>query len=896
MLAFTRALALSVVLAGSLVGVLAPRSAAAQQGEPAAADSTPLALRATDISTRRTRPRIDGRLSDDAWSSAPVADHFAQVQPDPGAASSERTEARVLFDEEALYVGVRLHDSHPDSIVRPLSRRDDDVFSDWFYVALDGDRDLRTAYAFGVTPRGVQRDLLLFDDVREDVAWDAVWEVAVASDSTGWTAEFRIPFSQLRVGSGGRPGAEGVWGIDFHRRIARRDEIAHWSPVPARRRSLVSVFGELRGVRGISAPSPVELRPYTVARLTRAPGDPADPFYEPNELFASVGADLTYGPTPSVTLTATINPDFSQVEADPSLVNTTGYRSFLPEKRPFFLDDAPLFDVRVDRVRLFHSRRIGREPQRRPDVDAGYLELPGSSRILGAGKIVGESSDGWSIGVLAALTGDESARIADTLGVQRTEPVEPLTGSGVARVVKEFGAGNGTVGGILTAARRHVGRELSFLAREAYAGGVDARVRFAGGDYEVAVSLLGSHVAGSREAITRLQLAQGRYAQRPDAPHLGFDSTRTVLRGTAATASLARVGRGAWTWGVAGHAISPGFEVNDLGYQRTSDVASQSVFLGFDHIRADAFVRRVILEANQWSSWTFGRERTGLGANLEGRVVFRSFWGAIVGVERGLASLFPDGLRGGPALLTPATRRVWGTVYSDRRRSVDAQISATLVREDETGSRTVVVRPLVRGRPNNLVELSIEPSITWRVDAEDYIGQRELGGRRHYLFGEVDQTTASVTTRAVLTLSPSLALQFYAQPYLTARSFSEYKEAVNPRGDHFRDRFRTFGSDELAYDNEEDRYVVDLTDGSGALSFADPGYRFTEFRSNLVLRWDYRPGSSFILAWNRERTEYRRDPSYDLGRELSQITGLEDHHPIPTTDVLLLKLTYWIGR
>ncbi|MQA89848.1 MAG: hypothetical protein GEU90_06390, partial [Gemmatimonas sp.] len=475
-----------------------------QEGEPRSAS-----LYAVEVEANGPKVSFDGSLDDAAWTTAPVAEDFLQREPNTGEPASEPTEVRILIDGDVLYVGARMYDSRPDSIVAPLTRRDDDAFSDWFYVGFDSNQDGRTAYLFGINPRGVKRDVRLFEDWREDPDWDAVWDAAVAIDSLGWSAELRIPLSQLRLDPKTIEGLEPAWGVDFQRRLARREEIAHWSEIPRRGRPMVSLFKKLHGIEGISPPRRFEIQPYSVGRMTLADVHPNDPFHEADEITGTGGLDLKYGLTPSMTLTATVNPDFGQVEADPSVVNTSGYRTFLPEKRPFFLEDAELFDYRIGNARLFHSRRIGREPQREVNAPDGFVDAPEASNIIGAVKVTGRTNDGWSIGLLNATTRAEHALVADSLGVQHAEPVEPLTNSSVARVIREFAGGNASIGLVSTGTVRKLDEELDFIPRAAFTAGADFRV--ADADYEFNAAVIGSAVYGSPEALVRLQRAQGRF-------------------------------------------------------------------------------------------------------------------------------------------------------------------------------------------------------------------------------------------------------------------------------------------------------------------------------------------------------------------------------------------------
>ena len=495
-------------------------------------------------------PVIDGRLDDPTWAQAAVAGRFIQFAPRPGAPSAQRTEARVLFDEQAIYVGMRLFDTAPDSIAGQLARRDlTGGYNDWAQVVIDSYNDRRTAFRFGVNPRGVQKDVFHYNDREEGVGWDAVWESATQLDSLGWTAEFRIPLSQLRFSARGRAeqGGEQVWGIQFIRDIARSSERSYWSPNSPDVPGFVSQFGELRGIRGVASPGRIELVPYSVARMTAAPGDDADPFHRENDFAGSLGADLKYGVTSDLTLTATINPDFGQVEADPSQVNLTAFETFFEERRPFFVEGSDIFRFDIAfpyfvrgaffrNDQPFYPRRVGRTPQGDVPDEAIYSDAPDATTILGAAKLSGKTASGWSIGVLEAVTADERARYTDSLGVRQRVLLEPLTNYAVVRPIKDFRQGQSAIGGIVTATNRSLDDVTAeFLRSGAYTAGVDVRHQFGtDGKYQLKGAVLASHVRGSAKAISDVQLASGHFFDRPDADHLDYDSTRTSLTGVAA--------------------------------------------------------------------------------------------------------------------------------------------------------------------------------------------------------------------------------------------------------------------------------------------------------------------------------------------------------------------------
>jgi hypothetical protein len=836
------------------------------------------------------RPDVDGRLDEPIWEHAPVASGFVQREPDPGAAASQRTEVRILYDDQALYVAARLHDSRPDSIVGRLARRDENVYSDWFSIALDSYHDRRTAFVFATNPRGVKRDLMLYDDTREDVGWDGVWDVATHRDSLGWSAEFRIPLSQLRFS----PGAgERSWGVNFSRKIARRDELAYWSPVPPDAAGLVSVFGELRGLRDLRPPRRLEVQPYSVARLTREPGTADDPYYRQNDLFGSAGADLRYGVTSDLTLTATLNPDFGQVEADPSEVNLSAFESYLEEKRPFFTEGSDIFQVGWPEI--FHSRRIGRAPQGSAPDSAVFSDTPEATTILGAVKLTGKIASGWSIGVLNALTAAEDVRYVDAAGDEHRREVEPLTNYAVARVVRDFRGGQSAVGAIFTATNRRLEDRdhVRLLRSSAYAGGLDARHRFGGGMYRITGSVLGSYIAGSDSAIARVQRASGHYFQRPDADHLQFDPGLTSLAGYMAKLGIGKIGGGHWRWSLSASATSPGFEINDLGFGLGADALYQRSMVGYEQFQPGRFFRRWTLNVGQVSEWSFGGERKDAAADAYFDYQLLNQWGGSVWYMRHIGGLTPTALRGGPALVYPGRHMGSFNLHSDRRKPLTVQVGSFWEVEDGTGSREIRPNLTVGLRPSDRVAFSLRPSVGWNRNTWQYVGARRFSGQTVYLLSRLDQTTTALTARLDYTFTPTLSLQLYAQPFGSAGEYSDFMEVKTPRGERFADRFRIFSPAEIAEKsatNHERRYEVDVDgDHTPDFTFANPDFNVRQLRSNAVLRWEYRPGSTLFVVWSQGRTDDTVEGDFSLRNDTQRLLEA------PGTHTLLVKLSYWLG-
>ncbi len=842
---------------------------------PAPDTAAPKVLNAVRVPAGQA-PALDGRLDDAIWATAPAAADFVQRGPDPGRPATQRTEARVVYDNSAIYVGVRMYDTHPDSIAGQLARRDvSSGYSDWVHVGIDSRHDRRTAFRFSVNPRGVKQDVFHFDDTNEDKSWDAVWEVATATDSLGWTAEFRIPLSQLRFSPSG--GAQ-TWGINFAREIARRGETAFWSPVLPNVNGIISRSGELHGLSGLTSPRRLELQPYSLARLTRAPGDASNPFYRENDPYASAGVDLKYGITSDFTLTATLNPDFGQVEADPAQVNLSAYETFYREQRPFFVEGVDIFrfgigagDGDFGSESLFYSRRIGRAPQRSAGGLGQYVDAPSATRILGAAKLSGKTANGWSVGILDAVTAEEQARYIDGDGSELRATTEPRTNYAVARVRRDFRKGQSAVGAVLTSTHRALPDDgnLNWLPSQAYAGGIDARHRFGGGNYELRTWLLGSQVEGDSAAILRLQRAPARFFQRPDADHLRelYEPGRTALGGWAASTELYKTGGGNWSYGGILNVRSPGFDTNDLGYQRNADQVVQALFGSYYQPRAGKVLRNWRIGANQWAGSTFGGERTGLGGNVNGGFQLANFWSFNGGINREMETWSIGALRGGPALLAPGNVNGWMGISSDSRKRVRGSLNSSVWLEDGTNGQSFHVGSSVSVRPSTQADLSLGPSFSRRTDEWQYVRRVGSGDAARFQFAQLDQTTAALTARVNYTFTPTLSLQLYGQPFVSAGDYSGLKEVTDPRAERFQDRFQP---------------------AEGSL----PDFNYKAFRSNAVLRWEYRPGSTMFVVWSQGRDHFAEDGSFAARRDFGRLFNPEF---APSTNVLLVKFSYWLN-
>jgi hypothetical protein len=844
----------------------------------------------TAVRARPQAPRLDGRLDDPAWASAPLIDGFLQREPHEGQAATERTTAQVVFTDDAMYIGVRAYDSHPEAIVGRLTRRDQDSPSDWIGVAIDSYHDRRTAFLFYVNPAGVKRDVYLFNDTESDDSWDGIWDVAVSRDAEGWTAEFRIPFSQLRFAHGAS-----AFGFNVVRKISRLNEESHWRLIPRNANAVVSLFGDVAGMDGIRPPRRLELLPYTVTSGRNNIVEAGNPFTPHVSSTATMGADLKVGLGSNLTLDATINPDFGQVDADPALVNLTAFESYFPERRPFFTEGVNIFRFPVSlgdgdgaNEQLFYSRRVGRLPEGTADPRGGFAETVDHTTILGAAKLSGKTASGWTVGFLGALTQEMHAHAADSLGQRYSDVVEPRSGYFVGRLQHDWRQGRTVVGLFGTYVRRDLSPAMDWLRRSAWALGADWNHRFGGDNYRIRGWAVASNVTGSAQAIALTQQSSAHYFQRPDNGYVDYDTTRTSLGGMAAQLTVGKE-NGFVRWSAGVDTRTPGFEVNDAGYQRDADRTIQYTWVGLRWNTPGKVFRRANLNFNQFGQWDWGWDRMGAGGNVNASATFLNYWSVFAGMNRDLGGLSTGALRGGPAFRQPGNVNGWFGVSSDDRKTLGLQASGFFFRQDASGAHGWEVDPALAVRPSGGVELTIGPSLNYNRDTWQYLAAPLVLGRQEYFFGELKQTTIALTLRGNVTFSPALSLQVYAQPFYSAGAYDGVQRVLDPRGAAWSDRMRPLSAAQLSRNAAGD-LLVDLdANGVTDAQIADPDFSYAAFRSNVVLRWEYRPGSTLFVVWQQNRSGSSSDGTYRFG---DATRAVFDTHPV---NVFLVKLNYWLS-
>ena len=847
-------------------------------------------------------PVIDGRLIDEAWNMAEPATTFTQRDPDEGRAATERTEIRFLFDDEALYVAAHMFDSEPALITHRMSTRDaGSADADVISIFLDPMHDRLTGAIFRVSAANVQQDSILYNDTWTDGSWDAVWQSAVTIDEAGWCAEMRIPLSQLRFSGGDRQ----TWGVNIERHIRRKNEYDWLNMVPKNESGTASRMLDLQGLDGITPKRRIELLPYTAARSEFVAPESGDPFNDGSRAFAAAGLDAKLGLTGNITATATVNPDFGQVEVDPAVVNLSAFETFFEEKRPFFLEGSQIFSnygrggsndfwgFNNSEPQIFYSRRIGRAPQ--ISLDGDHTDIPAATTILGAAKLTGKTNSGWSLGLLEAVTSKEQGRQMSTgLPISRSV-VEPFTNYTVMRLQRDINP-RLSIGMLSTAVNRRLETATlrDQLTGSAYIAGADAFFFLdEKRDWVIVGNIAGSRVSGTTTAITALQESAQRYFQRPDAPHVRLDPSRTSLAGYTGRINLNR-NSGLWKVNAALWAGSPGFESNDLGFLSTGDRAGMHTVVQYRDVTPGRYLRFWNAWVSKYYTWNFARQLQSNGLSANGNWTLLNYWNVNTNVGRNWRTLDDRLTRGGPSAEAPGGGNVNVNVNSDGRKRL-ALNSAARFRSSDAGAWNHNFNVSITIKPSDRVNLTLGPTlersytVAQYVDTIDDATATATYGSR-YIFGALDQTQLSMTSRVNVILSPFVSIQVFAQPLIAAGDYFGFKELARPRTFDFAEYGTAIGS--LSRDAADARYIVDPdgTGGTGSFTFDDPDFNLRSLKVNAVFRWEIKPGSTLYAVWTRQQTDDTGRGVFRAGRDIRAMLTA------PGDDVVLFKIAYWFGR
>lgn len=881
-------------------GLLAPAGLAGQGVDPAELKE------AMAIRTGTGGVRVDGRLDEVSWQRAVFFSDFRQRDPVYGAAPSDRTEVAILYDDAAIYVGARMYNSDPARLPVSLTRHDGFGRAEHLTISFDPFLDRRTAFSFTVTSGNGRRDFLHTRDSDDggarDYTWNPVWEGHAVIDSLGWTAEMRIPLSQLRFPS--LP--VHVWGLNVHRGLPQRNEDVFWIAVPRDVPGYVSRFGTLHGIAAIPSARRIEILPYGAANA-RFTGDPVpgNPFDDGSVTGQSVGADIKVGLGSSLTLDATFNPDFGQVDADPAEVNLSAFESFFPERRPFFTEGSELLGGGGGGGgggnSFFYSRRVGAPP--RGPASADFVDRPGSARILGAAKVTGRIGGGWQLGVFAGLTERTYATTYDSVpDAFGSVEVEPLAAYAAGRLQRQFGASGSTMGFTVASMRRAFSEDSpleSRFSRESIAGGADWNLRLDGGAYTIGGRIGFSHVAGSEAAILRLQESSARYYQRPDADYVEVDPTRTGMQGFSVGLS-ANKNAGLWLWGVSLESDSPGFETNDTGRLQNSDDIGFSANVTRRQLEPSRLLRRSRVNVSGRLGWNYGGVRRDAQLRLSTSANFHNYWDANLNIQFNPRTMSDNLTRGGPLMQSGWRVRTDGNISTSSANPTTVRLNGVW-EQGEFGAWAAEVGLRIGANPLPTLSLSLDPGYQRRVSARQYVGRfgsgSDLTYGSRYVFAKIERSQLAMRVRFNYLFSPTLSVEGYAEPFSASGRYFGFGE-LERAGSRF---LRVYGEAAGTTITAEDRqYRVDDTAVPGSFTIRNPDFNSLSFRSNLVVRWEWNPGSTLYFVWQQNRSDFcsagsvATCPNGSLPGSLATVASFADPFAVPGDNFVAVKVTYWV--
>jgi len=842
-----------------------------------------------------TPPVINGILDDEAWQAGTWEDGFTQNQPYNGRPETQKTEFKIVFDDNNLYVAIKAYDTAPDSIINRLTRRDE-ADGDLVGIIIDSFHDLRTGFLFGVSSAGVKYDQMFTNDNGNgDSSWDPNWWVKTSINKEGWIAEMKIPFSQVRF----EKNSGDAWGFDVARILYRKNEQSFWQHIPRDAPGFVHLFGELKGLEQIKPRKIFDVTPYTVAKTETFQAVPENPFQASGKLSKlNGGIDAKIGVTNNMTMDLTINPDFGQVEADPSVVNLSAYETFFTEKRPFFIEGNNITnfglgvgDGGVGNDNLFYSRRIGRQPQVYPDMkDNWYADIPTRTNIIGAAKLTGKTRDGLSIGIVEAMTAQENA-VIDTIGGRKVATVEPFTNYFIGRVQKDINNGNTLIGGIFTSTNRELNTDTKdFLHKAAYTGGIDFTQYFKNKNWMFNLNTAFSLVEGSKKAITNTQESSAHYFQRPGKNYAVLDTNRTSLNGAGGRMQLAK-NNGHWNFLGAALWKTPGFETNDLGYMRVTDQILGVLWCGYNQFNPKGIYKSYNLNNDFYSVYDFGGDWIGGGYEWNANINFKNFWSAWSGGSFNTPSISTDMLRGGPMMKLPGSAQVRAGINSDSRKKLTLSVYVNRSQGYEGSSRNLYTEVDLSYKPTNYLVFTISPSFNKSYTDLQYVTQTSYNGNDRYIFGAINQKTISTSFRINVNVSPNLTFQYWGQPFIATGKYFDYKFITYPLANSYQDRFWTYNTNQISFDGNQ--YNVDENvDGKTDYTIGKSDFNVKQFLSNFVVRWEYSPGSTLFLVWSQTRSYNTDIGQMDFLNNVGDLFSRSKNIP---HNVFLIKFSYRFG-
>jgi hypothetical protein len=832
------------------------------------------------------KPVIDGKLDDECWKHGNWAGDYHQFVPNEGAKPTYPTEHNIQYDDKNLYIAFRAYDPEPNKIHRYADVRDNTV-GDMIGVNFDSYRDYRTGFEFTVTAWGQKVDLVLFNPINWDFNWNAVWKCKVGMEDSAWVTEIEVPLSQLRYSNKN----EQVWGMHTWRWIDRLQEESNWERQTKTGPGMLYNYGEFIGLKGLKKSRRLELQPFILGDLKTMKEEMGNPYAKNGRAWeGNAGLDAKIGVSSNFTIDLTVNPDFGQVESDPSVMNLSAFETFYEEKRPFFLEGLTIFDYKFDDQNLFYSRRIGHSPSLTVGSDdEHFVKSPDMTTILSAAKFSGTTSKGLSVGLIQSVTSNEFARITDLEGNETKQKVEPLTNYTIARIQKGYNAGNTVIGGMMTSTNRFINDDnLEFLSKDALTGGLDLLHHWKDKEFFINAKMIGSYVKGSQEAITALQESSARYYQRPGADYLNYDITRTNLSGLGGKIEIGKGAKGFWKYSTALSALTPGLELNDLGYMRRSDEIQQSNKVEYQITKSVSIFKTLDVGFDQSNNWNFNGTFLGSSGEISFSTMFKNQWSFRTQAEYHSKGIDTRILRGGYDMTMSSRFQLEGYLRSDLSKKFIAHIESGYESGGNNSAAMWVIQPGISVRPLSMLKIGINATYEDNHDELQYVATRDtwLNGKR-YILGTIDQKTLGITFKIDLNLSPEFSVQYYGSPFISKGAYSELKRVTDPKAKNYGDRFRIYQNPVL---NNGTYYLTDYDDVLPVISsVGNPDFNFHEFRSNLVAKWEYRLGSFIYLVWSSNRTGRNGSSNASFG---DSYRYLRDVFP---DNIFLIKLNYWFS-
>jgi hypothetical protein len=830
------------------------------------------------------KPVIDGILDDACWKSGTWAGDYNQFIPNEGAPPTYPTEMNIQYDDNNIYIAFRAYDGEPEKIVRMAGVRDE-IVGDVVGVTFDSYHDYRTGFEFTISAWGQKIDLVLFNPMNWDFNWNAVWKGKVGIEDSAWVAEIEVPFSQLRYSNE----EEQVWGMHTWRWISRLSEESNWEKQSKTGPGMLYNFGELKGISGLKKSRRLEIMPFVLGDLKTMQEQPGNPFTKNGRAWGgNIGLDAKIGVSSNFTIDLTVNPDFGQVESDPSVINLTAFETFYDEKRPFFLEGLTIFDYQFDGQSLFYSRRIGHSPSLGlQGNDSMFVSTPERTTILSAIKFSGTTSKGLSVGLIQSLTANHSARISDIDGNRSTRQVEPLTNYLVARIQKGYNAGNTVVGGILTSANRFINDPgLEFLTREAYTGGLDLLHHWKDKEFYLDTRFIGSYISGTPEALNALQQSSAHYYQKPGSNYLDYDTTRTNLSGIGGKLEIGKGSKGFWKYSTGVTWLSPGLELNDLGYLKSADIINQENEVSYLITKPVSIFQSYDIGLEQFNTWNFNGDYLESGATLSFSSRFTNNWSQGIHIIYHTKQLDTRILRGGPDMILPNGIISFGNIGTDESKKLIFGFNYQLERTGDKSSGNYELSPNVSFRPIQALKVGVTANYAGNRNNLQYVISRNYSGEKRYILGKIDQKTLGLILRLDLNITPEFSVQYYGSPFVSRGSYSDLKRITDPEAKNYNERYEIYENQILSGNtyrlDENNDMIIDY-------SLENPDFTFYQFRSNLVAKWEYRLGSFVYLVWSSDRTGTSQKGDTSMSDSFRQ---LRDSF---SKNVFLIKLNYWFN-